>query len=87
MSKTKVRKKAKKPYKLLATVAGITVLGLSVALLFLFVFPHPPASAQEYPIKGFDVSHHQKEIRWKEISPQEYKFVYLKATEGGDYAD
>lgn len=87
MSKTKVRKKAKKPYKLLATVAGITVLGLSVALLFLFVFPHPPASAQEYPIKGFDVSHHQKEIHWKEISPQEYKFVYLKATEGGDFKD
>ena len=45
------------------------------------------ASAQEYPVKGFDVSHHQGDIQWQSISPQEFKFVYLKATEGGDFKD
>ena len=28
-----------------------------------------------------------KNIDWKKISPQHYQFVYLKATEGGDYQD
>lgn len=45
------------------------------------------ASAEPYPIQGFDVSHHQGKIDWKKISPQQYQFVYLKATEGGDYQD
>lgn len=44
-------------------------------------------TAQSYPIKGFDVSHHQGKIQWSLISPQQYQFVYLKATEGGDFND
>ncbi|WP_445116979.1 glycoside hydrolase family 25 protein [Acinetobacter sp. WZC-1] len=48
---------------------------------------HSAASAQSYPIRGFDVSHHQGRIDWQQISPQQYQFVYLKATEGGDYRD
>jgi len=43
--------------------------------------------AETYSIKGFDVSHHQGNIDWKKISPEQYQFVYLKATEGGDYQD
>ncbi len=53
----------------------------------LFFLADNIASAQEYPIKGFDVSHHQGDIQWQSISPQEFKFVYLKATEGGDFKD
>lgn len=45
------------------------------------------AASQDYSIKGFDVSHHQKDINWKKISPETYKFVYLKSTEGGDFKD
>ena len=70
------------------------VLSISMALLCVVVgflifvfFPHKPASAQDYSIKGFDVSHHQQNIQWKKISPQEFQFVYLKATEGGDFKD
>ncbi len=56
-------------------------------LLYLFIFRAPSANAADYPIQGFDVSHHQKEIEWKKISPQKYRFVYLKSTEGGDFKD
>lgn len=45
------------------------------------------ASPNDYPVKGFDVSHHQGLIDWSKISPQQYQFVYLKATEGGDFND
>ncbi|MDD0801154.1 GH25 family lysozyme [Acinetobacter sp. Gutcm_16] len=59
-------------------------VGLGITYFFL---QNNIASAQEYPIKGFDVSHHQGDIQWQSISPQEFKFVYLKATEGGDFKD
>ena len=59
-------------------------VGLGVTYFFL---QNNVASAQEYPVKGFDVSHHQGDIQWQSISPQEFKFVYLKATEGGDFKD
>lgn len=40
-----------------------------------------------FSIRGFDASHHQGKIDWTKISAQHYQFVYLKATEGGDYVD
>lgn len=88
MSKAKLQKKQNKikPYTLLASVVGVLLLCIS-ALFFFFGLPTQPASAEEYPVKGFDVSHHQNEIQWSQISPQEFKFVYLKATEGGDFKD
>jgi lysozyme len=71
------------PYYILACVVMLCV-GLGITYFFL---QNNIASAQEYPIKGFDVSHHQGDIQWQSISPQEFKFVYLKATEGGDFKD
>ena len=47
---------------------------------------HYPA-LQEFPIQGLDVSHHQGHIRWNEISRKRFSFVYIKATEGGDFKD
>ncbi|MEG2750009.1 MAG: GH25 family lysozyme, partial [Acinetobacter sp.] len=68
---------------------SIFAIGLlcGVISISLAIFYHNSASAETYPIKGFDVSHHQGVIDWKKISPQQYQFVYLKATEGGDYQD
>ena len=40
-----------------------------------------------YPIKGIDISHHQGEISWDKIDKNEIQFVYIKATEGGDFKD
>lgn len=88
MSKAKLQKKQNKLqlYTLIASVMGLILLCIS-ALFFFFGIASKSASAKEYPIKGFDISHHQKEIQWSKISPQEFKFVYLKATEGGDFKD
>ena len=72
---------------LLFSGIGLGLLCMISAAVFFMFFPHRPASAQDYLIKGFDVSHHQKAIQWKKISPKEFKFVYLKATEGGDFKD
>lgn len=69
----------------LATSLGFACI--CIVLVGFFLFVQPFASAKTYPIKGFDASHHQKDIQWKKISPKDYKFVYLKATEGGDYQD
>jgi lysozyme len=41
----------------------------------------------DYPIQGFDVSRHQGQIDWTKIDPKRYQFVFIKASEGGDYHD
>ncbi|GBF39802.1 glycoside hydrolase family 25 protein [Leptospira johnsonii] len=48
-----------------------------------FVYP----SQTEYPIRGIDVSNHQGEIDWKKVPKNKIRFVYIKATEGGDWKD
>lgn len=74
----------KKP-TLIATGLLLTcVLGTG---LYIFFLKQPPAHAADYPVHGFDVSHHQKEIDWNQIPKQKYQFVYLKSTEGGDFKD
>lgn len=79
--------KSKTPHKLYASGIGLGLICIIAICIFFFAFPHSPASAQDYPIKGFDVSHHQHDIEWQKISPKEFQFVYLKATEGGDFRD
>ena len=48
-------------------------------------FNHPGLAA--YPIQGIDVSHHQGNVDWRRIPRDRYRFVYMKATEGGDFKD
>jgi len=44
--------------------------------------------ADNYKIKGIDVSHYQEEIDWKTVATNEdLHFVFMKATEGGNYQD
>lgn len=45
-----------------------------------------------YPIHGFDLSHHQGTVNWNELektqySPYPIQFVFMKASEGGDFSD
>ena len=70
----------------LGSVFGLGGICLAL-LIYVFIFLHNPAIANEYPIRGFDVSHHQGDIQWKKIPHKNYQFVYLKATEGGDFQD
>ena len=72
--------------KLYASCVGLGLICIAI-VVYVFVLHHNPASAQEYPVKGFDVSHHQGDIQWKKISPKEFQFIYLKATAGGDFKD
>jgi lysozyme len=49
---------------------------------------HNDYFAMKYKIKGLDVSHHQGKINWKEVNEQNnFRFVYIKATEGEDFID
>ena len=74
---------AQRPYLYLNT--GLTIL--LGCLTYFSLIPPQKATAQDAVIHGFDVSHHQGQINWAKISPQRYQFVYLKATEGGDFTD
>lgn len=45
-----------------------------------------------YQVHGVDISHHQGEVDWKMLAQTRQgqfpiRFVFMKATEGGDYAD
>ncbi len=45
-----------------------------------------------YDVHGIDISHHQGDIDWKQLSKGRnsaypIEFVFIKATEGGDHAD
>jgi len=43
--------------------------------------------AQQFDIKGIDVSHYQKKIDWSVVEEQSIDFVFIKATEGVSYQD
>jgi lysozyme len=50
--------------------------------------PHPGvAAAHQYPIHGIDISRWQGEIDWAKVKAAGTRFVYMKATEGGDHVD
>lgn len=44
-------------------------------------------SIYKYPVQGIDVSHHQNEIEWNKIDKSKIRFVFIKATEGGDFKE
>lgn len=44
-------------------------------------------SRDDFPIQGIDISHHQKEIDWDRLKVSEIQFIFIKATEGGDFKD
>ena len=42
---------------------------------------------RDYAIHGIDVSKYQGDIDWDAVAASGVKFVWIKATEGGDHAD
>jgi lysozyme len=40
-----------------------------------------------FPVHGIDVSYYQGNIDWPQVKADGTTFAYIKATEGGDYAD
>jgi len=68
-----------------------TVFILLAALIYLLLyngfirFNYP--NEDLFPVRGIDISHHQKKIDWKRLKNEGATFVYMKATEGGSFKD
>jgi len=75
----------KKNLFLIGTCAFLAVSCAALYQFGLFRFSYP--SAAQYPVHGIDVSHHQGDIDWPQVATQDIDFVYIKASEGGDFRD
>jgi lysozyme len=70
--------------------AGPLVLLAALAVAFLFWhgylrFNYP--SRARYPVRGVDVSHHQRAIDWARLRADGAEFAWLKASEGAGWRD
>ncbi len=74
----------KRPTAIAASLA--LVVGAAVAGGYLHYLGFEPA-ADRYPLVGIDISHHQGDIDWDLLATDRVAFVYMKATEGGDFKD
>jgi lysozyme len=75
-----------------STIALLSFLALAIAgigggLFYFGAFHVNHPSRSQFPIRGIDISNHQKNIDWNRIDPSEVNFVLIKATEGGDFKD
>lgn len=77
-----------KRHKLLALLGTVILAGGTALILYLcgIWLPNFP-DTKTYPVRGIDVSHHQGAIDWAEVAHDPVDFVYIKATEGGDWVD
>ena len=74
--------------KILLSIAIACLLLITLSLLYsngYLRFNYPKIS--QYPVRGIDVSHHQGKIEWNKVKQENIHFVYIKATEGGDFKD
>lgn len=72
----------------------MTALRILYTCLLFALSPHGGRQIGDVPsptapaLWGLDVSHHQKEIDWEQVSRQgAADFVFVKATEGADFVD
>lgn len=71
---------------LILLVGAVGVLGYLLTQKDQEVPFTPPLD--RFPVQGIDVSHHQREIDWPAVAGDpRVRFVYMKATEGGDHRD
>ena len=66
--------------------AAAVMVALALCLYTGIIWFNDPSRAL-FPVRGVDVSHHQGDIAWPELAAQGLHFVYIKATEGGDFKD
>ncbi len=68
---------------------ALVLLGVPALLLGtaqFYYMGYEPGRGQ-YPVQGVDISHHQGLIDWDRVKDGGLDFVYMKATEGGDFKD
>lgn len=71
----------------LAAGAVITVAGIFLLLFWNGTIRFNTPSAEQYPVRGVDVSAWQGEIDWEVLAAQNIDFAFMKATEGSTYTD
>jgi lysozyme len=71
---------------LYGVVAALILSCFVAAAVFWYFMPFSP-DRQKYPVRGIDVSHHQRVIDWKRVAADDVAFAMIKATEGGDHID
>ena len=80
--------------------SAVSLVGLAYVVVVYFFFFRPYLLRDEVQdiyflrpyVHGIDISHHQGEIDWPRLSLATYRerpinFVFMKATEGGDFVD
>ncbi len=82
-------KKTIKPRIIAWTVVAILLISLLVVagLLFFGVIHLNNPSANDYPIRGVDLSSYQGTVDWEILSAQGIRFAFIKATEGSSFVD
>lgn len=66
---------------------GLVSVSLAAVAGAYFYFRVFSPDRHAYPVRGIDVSHHQKEIDWRRVAADDVSFAIIKATEGGDWVD
>jgi lysozyme len=69
---------------LIACSVGLLTFVAGLGALYIR-FYEPDRTA--YPVRGIDVSHHQKNIDWGKVAKDDVAFAFIKASEGGDHRD
>ena len=72
---------------ILVSIFVFLTLLLVFALFWFGIIRFNYPSKETYPVKGIDISHHQGIIDWKALEKEALDFVYMKATEGGNFVD
>lgn len=70
---------------LLVTIGSLIFAGRYLFLEGYLRFNYP--SSERFPVRGIDISNHQGKINWQILLEEKFHFVYIKATEGGDFKD
>lgn len=72
---------------ILIIILLILIIGINWIYKVYFMPKGIEIDKTRYPITGIDVSAHSGKIDFDTIKKQHIDFVYIKATEGGDYVD
>ena len=69
------------------TKHDLIILTVVLGFLLAQIWLNSRANPKGYDVQGIDVSHHQGRISWRGVGLTNIDFVYMKATEGGDWVD
>ncbi|MCK0117545.1 lysozyme [Isoptericola sp. S6320L] len=70
-----------------ALAAGVLVVAVAAALVWEGVLWPNRLAADDYDVRGVDVSAYQGEIDWPVLAEQDLDFAFIKATEGSSHVD